>query len=128
MSMDANAKSTLWFSPKADSRGIKVLEFMSEHRLFVRNDSPKPTFSSEIGSSHIDLTLTTEATHKMIMNWDVLDTDSLSDHNYICYSINTEVGKNHNVIEEKKFCTKKADWDYFNKKLEEFYDYIRPLL
>ena len=60
---DANSKSTLWGSPRADRNGRLMEEFIAAQRLTVLNDGEQgPTFQTANGSSYIDATLVTERT------------------------------------------------------------------
>lgn len=53
--------------------------------LVVINDGMVPTFSR--GSSFLDLTLATPDIIQKIGSWEVLETESLSDHQYILYTL-----------------------------------------
>lgn len=59
---------------------------MAESRnLVVINDGMVPTFPR--GSSFLDLTLATPDIVQKIGSWEVLETESLSDHQYILYTL-----------------------------------------
>ncbi|KAF8789404.1 Retrovirus-related Pol polyprotein type-2 like protein [Argiope bruennichi] len=55
--MDAINKSQTWFNPLSNSKGIKLIEFISTHNLFVINKDSGPTFCGSQGSSYIDVTV-----------------------------------------------------------------------
>ena len=55
--MDSNAHHTAWYNRTNNRRGISLLDFFNVNSLQWANNSPKPTFQSRVGSSHIDLTL-----------------------------------------------------------------------
>jgi hypothetical protein len=89
ISMDSNAKSKLWFSKSDDRRGELITEFISEMNFILLNDNEiTPTFFTTRGESFIDLTLISENLTNAIKNWEVLETNSMSDHRYIVFDIN----------------------------------------
>ncbi|GFW42357.1 hypothetical protein TNCV_239541 [Trichonephila clavipes] len=86
-SMDANSKSETWFSPFFDSRGTKLIEFISAHNLFVINEDCGPTFCGSRGSSYIDVTAVGTDLLEDVSCWHLPDYDSLSDHKAIEFDI-----------------------------------------
>ncbi|GFW25448.1 hypothetical protein TNCV_3721761 [Trichonephila clavipes] len=86
-SMDANNKSETWFSPFSDSRGTKLIEFISAHNLFVINEDCGPTFCGSRGSSYIDVTAVGTDLLEHVSCWHLPDYDSLSDHKAIEFDI-----------------------------------------
>ena len=54
--MDSNAHSKVW-GFREDSRGEMILEFVAKHNLYIENVGKEMTFSSPLGSSVIDLTI-----------------------------------------------------------------------
>ncbi|CAK9799233.1 hypothetical protein ANTPLA_LOCUS1946 [Anthophora plagiata] len=59
ITMDANAKSTLWNSDTTDEKGKLIEEFALANNLYIMNKSDQPpTFTSASGTSNIDLTMT----------------------------------------------------------------------
>jgi ribonuclease HI len=133
LSGDANAKSKLWYNHENNKRGDEVIEFVLEQNLLILNNSCVPTFLSPSGQSMIDLTITNANTFDIIENWKVLDIESNSDHSYITFDLN--VNTNHSfapiilninttdipeiVVKQldKKYITKKFNWDLFDLNL-----------
>lgn len=76
---DFHAKSPQWGMNFTDLRGQVVVDWMATCSLNVANKGKKPTFSSGSYGSILDLTITTEDVY--IEQWEVSDTESLSDHN-----------------------------------------------
>lgn len=84
---DFNAKSPQWGLDTTDRRGQLVTEWIAENDLVVVNVGAKPTFRRREYSSILDLTLATADVKDRILNWDVSDFESLSDHNYIVFDV-----------------------------------------
>lgn len=82
---DFNAKSPQWGMTKTDTRGAVMEDWIAQNDLIIMNDGDKPTFQVESYSSVLDLTLATSDLKEQIQKWDVLEEDSLSDHNYITF-------------------------------------------
>ena len=56
--LDANARSTLWFSNKTDERGEKLEEFVAQYNLQLINvEQQLTTYDGPCGRSNIDVTL-----------------------------------------------------------------------
>lgn len=85
---DFNAKSPQWGMSTTDERGTILVEWLAENSLLVANQGEKPTFQVQNYGSILDLTITTENLRGKISEWKVLDTETLSDHNYITFCIN----------------------------------------
>nr|CAI5837299.1 unnamed protein product [Callosobruchus analis] len=58
--------------------------------MVVMNDGLLPTFSRRTSQSFIDVTFATQELAKNISKWEVLDEESLSDHRYIYFEVNTK--------------------------------------
>ena len=87
--MDANSKHKLQHSPKTDTRGRILADFLSSHRLLTVNEKDGPTCSGPTGESWLDVTAASiEVVHK-ILNWRVSEETTLSDHNLILFSLKT---------------------------------------
>ncbi|KAK9744246.1 Endonuclease-reverse transcriptase [Popillia japonica] len=80
---DINAKSPQWGAPKTDNKGEYWQEWIHTLDMVVLNDGKEPTFVKGATESHIDVTLSTYRIAKQIVNWRVMDEDSLTDHKYI---------------------------------------------
>lgn len=88
LGMDANAKSTVWFSGYTDHRGSLLEELAQQHRLLCVNTPGNPfTFSTVNGESNVDVTFVTSSCYNIIADWDVHDTWTTSDHRAIRFSL-----------------------------------------
>lgn len=66
-----------------------------------------------MGSSNIDVTISSQATARGISNWLVSDVTD-SDHRLLSYSV--DIGMNTSQV-GKRFDTRRADWDSFSQEL-----------
>ena len=83
---DTNAHSKMWGGEEDNERGRMVEEFILDHGLEVLNRGSQKTFQSPVGSSVIDLTISTSDISHLVENWVVSDHSFSSDH----YSGTTE--------------------------------------
>lgn len=120
---DFNAKSALWGMPLTDARGQILLEWVEANDMVVVNEGVKPTFVSENYGSILDLTIATENIAHFVTNWKVLDEETLSDHNYIEFSV---FDKNDKKYKKWKKCegwqTNKLDHTKLQYMLENLED------
>lgn len=122
---DTNAKSVWWGSVGTDARGEEVLGMLGEWGLQLLNDGQTPTFETVRGgkllTSHIDITACSEDIIGLISDWKVDDTMASSDHNAITFVIKKSKDKYTQAKSKttRKYNTNKANWTYFNEKLEE---------
>ena len=87
---DFNAKSKTWGCRTEDKRG-KLLEFfMAANDLKMANIGNKPTFQRTNSESILDVTMVSSNIFHQIVNWRVEEEETLSDHSYITYRVNTE--------------------------------------
>ncbi|XP_064478784.1 uncharacterized protein LOC135392065 [Ornithodoros turicata] len=86
---DFNAKNPAWGGTTADPRGDELIEFMLLNDLRPLNNphSPPHTFDRPRGTSWIDITIVREIHAHNSLNWQVLNTQSCSDHKYISFEI-----------------------------------------
>ncbi|XP_060516767.1 uncharacterized protein LOC132696115 [Cylas formicarius] len=84
---DFNAKSTEWGMTHTDARGEMVTEWMAANGLITVNQGNSPTFQSQGYGSILDLTIVTEGIRMKIGQWRVVETETLSDHNYITFEV-----------------------------------------
>lgn len=84
---DFNAKSSQWSTDQTDARGRLMMEWIAENNLMVINQGNNPTFRRGEYSSTLDLTLATDHIGRKITEWEVSEIESLSDHNYIIFSL-----------------------------------------
>lgn len=96
---DFNAHSQAWGSYKEDARGKTVLEFLSCNELvFLNNGSITRKACPPKRSSAIDLTLVSTDI-SLIINWEVLELPTQSDHYPIC----SEFMLDNELIPTRKF-------------------------
>jgi hypothetical protein len=88
IAMDSNSRSTTWHDVLTNSRGKLLEEFFASNQLHVINeDSPRTTFLSSKGSSNIDLTIVNNQMLAEIMDWEISEDESCSDHNIIKFNL-----------------------------------------
>lgn len=107
---DINAKSPAWGSPIEDRRGEYWNEWMAALDLAVLNDGRKPTFIRGNTKSYIDVTCSTKQLQNEISNWEVLDEETATEHQYISFEIETRT-KKAAKIRNKYVC----DWEVFKE-------------
>lgn len=90
---DINAKSHRWGNRMEDARGTYWTEWLDQLNMIVANSGNKPTFERGHSSSVLDVTMATERMGGRISKWEVLEEESLSDHNYIYFEIKEEMGR-----------------------------------
>ncbi|GAB1860790.1 Reverse transcriptase [Camponotus japonicus] len=116
---DFNAKSTLWGAPRTDTRGDRLERWCSTQDLIILNQGNKPTCIRHQGQSIVDLTWCNSVARPSIVSWDVLDTETLSDHVYIAFEI--DVSRDPLITRKKKkyqrWSYKKMDCDKFREAL-----------
>lgn len=84
---DFNAKRPEWGSPITDQRGNALAELASSLDLHVCNTGDSPTFVRGASESFIDVTFASRVLRQKVLNWQVLDEDSMSLHQYITFDI-----------------------------------------
>ncbi|VEN53853.1 unnamed protein product, partial [Callosobruchus maculatus] len=80
---DLNSKSVEWGSSYTDRRGIYLTERIAASNLVILNQGDAPTFVRGEYQSHIDITIATQSTASEVIDWKVLNTETLSDHRHI---------------------------------------------
>jgi len=111
MGIDTNAHHQMWGSPLNNPRGDKFEEFISLHNLLLLNNSKAPTFVKGKHNTHIDLTLASPNLSRLIVNWEVLQDDMLSDHK----CLKTTIATKHLKLEPKTVLNySKINWQAFN--------------
>ncbi|KAK9722571.1 Endonuclease-reverse transcriptase [Popillia japonica] len=112
---DINAKSSQWGAPQTDNKGEYWQEWIHTRDMVVLNDGKEPTFVRGATESHIDVTLSTYRIAKQIVNWRVMDEDSLTDHKYIYFELKAE--SRRNMIERTNIRTT-VDWENFRHNVK----------
>lgn len=124
---DSNAHNKFWSDTKTDARGNEFLSFIALNKFEILNRGAAKTFSrcvTKQGSrilpqpifqeSCIDLTVVTACLEDKILDWEVLEEDTMSDHKYIRFSIsNTE------LTPTKYRNPKRTNWEKFNRILKQ---------
>lgn len=118
---DFNSKSILWGNKATDSRGDRLVRWSASHDMTILNTGNTPTCIRHQGTSVIDLTWCNSTLKPRISRWEVLSDESLSDHLYIYFVLDTK--KNSNIYKDKKkkyvrWAYKKMDVDKFKEALE----------
>ena len=84
---DFNSHHTSWGSEKSDIKGEKISEWCYSRTLHILNDGHKNTFDTTRAgkryTSKIDLSICTTQLLGMIQKWEVLETETMSDHKYL---------------------------------------------
>lgn len=86
---DMNAKSSAWGSNVTDQRGDLLEDWVVQLGLQVVNVGREWTCVRQQGGSVVDITLATPGVADRIRDWRVLQSETLSDHAYIQFNINT---------------------------------------
>jgi len=84
---DFNAWHTAWGARSSNSRGEALVDMISSLGLVLCNEGNSPTFQQGNRESIVDLTIVSQSLSIRLRHWWVLDTTSLSDHNYIRFNI-----------------------------------------
>jgi len=85
VSGDFYAHSQVWGSSRRDRRGEALLDMVESLNLIILNDGRTPTFPR--GNSFLDLTFATPAIIRKLGTWEVLEEESMSDHQYVFCSL-----------------------------------------
>ena len=100
---DTNARSKTWHDHVTNSRGKKVEEFIAASDLRTINEhSTSNTFCNTGGASNIDLTTVSTNLLKHVLDWEIGEEESLADHNYIKFKIETETRYNNTNTDKLK--------------------------
>jgi ribonuclease HI len=117
---DTNCRSITWGNQHNDIRGKKFEELIINNNLKILNDGTSHTYENEKGQiGFMDLTLVNRRCSRLINSWSVLEENSLSDHRYILFSIqtyNTQQIKD-TPKDQLNFDTRKANWQLFKSHL-----------
>lgn len=117
---DSNGHSSHWHSQDTNARGRIIEEMIDDLLLHIHNVPTNiPTYErAQMGSSNIDLTLTTANLKWSISNWTVKN-DTDSDHNTISFELRTnmKVPKEEPIV---TFNVGKADWSKFQNTIIQF--------
>lgn len=112
---DTNGHSPRWHSVDLNQRGRIVEDLIDDYNLNIVNaPGHMDTYSRHgMGSSNIDVTLSTQATACNITGWLVSDATD-SDHRLLSYNLCIMTYKTE---ESERYDTSRADWDRFSQEL-----------
>ena len=102
---DFNAKARAWTGGPRDPIGDLLEEMMAAYNLVVANQPGVHTYEKIITRSVLDLIFSSPKITKNISSWEVLDSESLSDHRYISTKL---LGKQN---QRRKYKTK-GGWSF----------------
>ncbi|XP_060877700.1 uncharacterized protein LOC132950311 [Metopolophium dirhodum] len=115
VSGDFNAHSPAWGSHKTNPRGKALIEIVESLNLLVLNDGKVPTFPHV--NSFLDLTLVAKGITRKIGSWEVLEQESLTDHQYVFF--NTRMTLRSVQTEKNGWSWRKLDIDRLDKFIAE---------
>lgn len=118
ISVDANAKSSLWFSGHTDKRGIMLEDAILALELDVLNvESEVTTFENTRGmGTNIDVTMVSSCLMSRVNSWQVKEELFISDHRLIIFQLSEGIdcNKNSNEVRPGSFIVRKANWFMFD--------------
>jgi len=120
MEVDSNLRSTMWNDKITNPRRKKIEEFVVSLHLHVINEKDeRTTFQSTREKSNIDLTITNNQMLTDVINWDISEEESVSDHNIIKFSINLDKNTTHGKhLSEPRYRIKEHQLTKFSEKLK----------
>ena len=116
---DFNGKSPEWFSEISDSRGTAISEMISSLGLIILNRGKSPTFRRGDYGSIIDITFASTSVADAITNWEVLEDETLSDHEYIIMEMNISHNRSSKNTTRSRWNTRKINVDNCIEKIIE---------
>jgi len=119
ISMDSNARSTLWHDTISNNRGKELVEFITSRHLHIMNEeSINTTFCSRRGSSNIDLTLINYKLLRRASDWEICEEESNSDHNIIKYTISTDIKQTYKAkTQEERYIVNKESLEKYHTNI-----------
>jgi sugar/nucleoside kinase (ribokinase family) len=111
ISMDSDARSTLWHDKISNNRGKELVEFItSSHLHIINEESSNTTFCNHTGSSNIDLTLINNKLLRRVSDWEICEEESNSDHSIIKYTISPVNRQTYNAkTQEERYIVNKEN-------------------
>nr|CAI5847919.1 unnamed protein product [Callosobruchus analis] len=103
-----------WGSPVNDKRGHLLAEWLAGQNLIVINHGDTPTFQRGLSSSFIDITLATHKAAGKILEWKVIEEESLSDHRFIVFEWNEQSPRTRDRVRQIQVFNRKR----FEENLE----------
>jgi exonuclease III len=117
--MDSNARSSSWHDILTNGRGRTLEEFLTSRQLYIMNEeSYLTTFWSSHGKSNIDLTITNHRLLSAVVDWEICDQESCSDHSVVRYNIRQDTAPHPETdTREVKFQVRKDDKKAYQQNL-----------
>lgn len=117
--IDANARSDLWFSGETDDRGEHLEEVIGELQLHVANQPRNPpTFENRAGAkSRIDVTLLSTQMVRYVTGWKVGQGLTTSDHNVIYFEVTQGRSEGNRGSNVRQYNIKNANWEMLRREL-----------
>lgn len=84
---DSNAHHIAWGCTDINNRGDELFNYIANNNINICNKGNSPTFINAIRETVLDLTLTNTLLYSKITDWQIVDTDSLSDHTIIAFNL-----------------------------------------
>ncbi|XP_063838173.1 uncharacterized protein LOC135087304 [Ostrinia nubilalis] len=91
---DLNAKSRSWGGNATDVRGRALEDWAAEVGLSVLNTGTDYTCVRPQGNSRVDVSFATPVVARRVVNWRVMEEETLSDHLYIRFEISPSLSPN----------------------------------
>jgi hypothetical protein len=109
----------MWHDTITNQRGEILEEFIICNDLHVLNEATgTPTFQSNRGSSHTDLTITNSRVVRYVSDWICGGEESCSDHNIVNFKIaSVNNGKGKMSYMEVRYITNQEDYKKFDTNL-----------
>ena len=119
IAMDRNSRSTSWHDTLTNTRGRILEEFLMSQQLHIMNEeSDYTTFRSCRGTSSIDLTVISNQLLRAVVECEISDQESCSDHSIIRYSIGQ--GKRNRTefdFQDMRYIVRKGNKEKFQGNL-----------
>ena len=117
---DSNLHSTTWFNTFTDRKGSELESLLLNNEMIICNiEEYGPTFeNTQNGKSWIDLTAVGSNLYSRILNWKILEKESLSFHKFISFEVQCDIFSNDKNNANKSLNFKLTDWKLFNESLE----------
>jgi len=88
IAMDSNSRSTSWHNTLTNRRGRILEEFLISKQLHVTNkESDSTTSQSCRSTSNIDITVNSTQLLSTVVEWEISEQESCSDHSIIRYTL-----------------------------------------
>ena len=119
IAMDSISRSTSWHDTLTNTRGRILEEFLISQQLHIMNEASNyTTFRSGRGTSNIDLTVISNQLLSRVVEWEISDQESCSDHSIIRYAIGQ--GKGNRIefdFHDVRYIVQKGNIEKFQENL-----------